>query len=174
MLHKKKVLIGAIFGVIYWLAASLLAVGQGQMYGRYTEDVRKKVNYANTITAKITAKKMDGNQIQGRADEDNLLSERPSRQTIEEYVKDVFGDSGWGYITCLIDCESSFDSMAVSPNGLYIGLLQFEERTYYSNGGTDIWDWQEMIRIAKRLYDKGEVWRWPACNKRCSVNVVEM
>lgn len=61
MTHAKKVLIGAIFGVFYWLAVSLLVVSAGNENKEiYISDLEPKVNYANTITVfKIKAERFE-------------------------------------------------------------------------------------------------------------------
>ena len=190
----QRILWGAFGGLLLWLAASLLAIGQGvddgfisngnftfnsgnvgMRYWAGTSDLGDvEVNYneiserantrgANTITInKITAKEVSGLL----RNENGSSNGAPTRQTIEEYVRSVFGNDNWDYINCLISCESSYRVDVYNPLGYY-SLLQFDEMTYYSNGGTDIWDWKEMIRIAKRLYDKGELWRWPVCSRMC-------
>lgn len=167
----QRILWGIVLGGLYGPTASLLAIGQDQMYHRCVIDVSKEINYANTIFYEIKAKEAiperGGGDVENQHGVENNVGE-PSRQEIESYIRQVFGSSGMGWANCIIQCECSYRADIVSSNGLYFGIFQFEPRTYYANGGTDINDWREQMRIAKELYDKGEQsFRWPACDRRC-------
>lgn len=69
----------------------------------------------------------------------------------------------------LAQCESSGNRHAVSPNGLYFGLYQFELRTWLSNGGHGSpaqASAAEQTRIAERLFAKRGIQPWPVCGPK--------
>lgn len=178
--------LGLIFLVVVLLSKRGGVYGYNELDSRFpggsgvwgcSNDVvdRKQVeiNYVNAVTIfKIKAKRFEPQPLQ--QDGVGLSSEASYTGTeIKSFIRQVFGEDGETWALCVCDCESSYRSSVVSSAG-YVGLFQYEERTFYTNGGIDIFDWQEQVRLTKKLYDKGEQWRWPACNKRCSADVVEM
>ena len=68
----------------------------------------------------------------------------------------------------LAECESGGNPQAVSPNGRYRGLYQFDLSTWRSVGGTgDPIDHSsaEQTRRAQRLYAERGRSPWPVCGK---------
>lgn len=41
-----------------------------------------------------------------------------------------------------------------------IGLFQYLPSTWYGNGGGDIWDGQQQIEMAARMFANGQAWQW--------------
>jgi len=183
MRHLRNVWWGILFGCIYWLLVSLGRIGYEHLCATTTLDVfdgtvgRKavEVKYANAVFAEIKAEKASLEMGSGSVEEQPLREDAvglygeisPSRAEIEKYIRAVFGEDGEGWALCVVDCESDFRPLVVSPNGLYFGLFQFESATYFSSGGTDLADWGEQVRTAHKLYLRGEIWRWPVCSRRC-------
>jgi hypothetical protein len=61
----------------------------------------------------------------------------------------------------VVTCESTWNVRAVSPNGRYRGLGQWDS-SWYSFGGGDIWSaWQQGHNMAVRVNQEG--WRAWAC-----------
>ena len=90
---------------------------------------------------------------------------------IKEYIEEVFtplGDEAVAWAVRVAQCESNFDPMAESPNGLWYGIFQYALPTYYGNGGTNWTDWKEMVRVTYQIISKEGLdnakWRWPACS----------
>ncbi len=93
---------------------------------------------------------------------DDEVKQSISNEEIQTYIQEVFGvDFVFGLNTAI--CESRLRVDAVSPSGKYIGLYQFDNNTFYSNCDGDIGSWKDQVVCAKKLYDKGETWRWPNC-----------
>ncbi len=69
----------------------------------------------------------------------------------------------------LAQCESGNNPRAVSGNGLYRGLYQFRQSTWYGVGGTgdpiDASREEQTLR-AKRLYLRSGTSPWPYCGRR--------
>ncbi len=91
---------------------------------------------------------------------ETLYTRSDSFEQIETYIQEVFGEGvGYSWATRVIICESSYNPSAFNPSGAS-GLFQFQPRTYYHYGGTDIWNWREQVRIAKKMFDLGEQNQW--------------
>lgn len=71
----------------------------------------------------------------------------------------------------LADCESTGNPRAVSPDGTYLGLYQFDRRTWTEVGGRSgfrgVWtDWPGPLEQSYRavvLRQRAGVGRWPVC-----------
>ena len=171
--HLRNFLIGVLLGIVVWVLAVAMVVAiteycrvENSNMESHIASSGLKVRYANTITATTTAVRYDPRaSIRGNGGVDG--GDRQEKEVIL-YLAEVFDDpAGLDWANCVVSCESGGSTDAYNPLGYY-GLFQFDTSTYYANGGTDIWDWREMIRIAKKLYDKGEQsWRWPVCDKKC-------
>jgi len=87
-----------------------------------------------------------------------------SPEEIKLYIQEVFLEEDKEKIALFLAwCESRYNPRAISSSGRYKGLFQFLPSTYYANGGTDIWDWREQVRVVKSMLDKGMEHHWPAC-----------
>jgi len=65
----------------------------------------------------------------------------------------------------LIKCESHCNS-AKNNRDRYLGLLQFNPKTFKRYGGANIWDGREQIVAALKIVRNGGVsHHWPACSK---------
>ncbi len=65
----------------------------------------------------------------------------------------------------LITCESKCND-AKNNNNIYLGLLQFNTKTFNHYGGTDIWDGTQQIVTALSILRAGGLsHHWPACSR---------
>lgn len=60
-------------------------------------------------------------------------------------------------------CESTCRENVSSPSGTYKGLYQFNQSTFDANCSGNIWNGNDQIVCALKLYRKGETFRWPNC-----------
>lgn len=82
---------------------------------------------------------------------------------IRAFIEKVFkNDVAWALRVAR--CESGMRPDAVSPSGKYVSLFQFDRPTFNNNCTGDIFSWKDQVVCAKKLYDKGETWRWPTCS----------
>lgn len=66
------------------------------------------------------------------------------------------------------NCESSGNPRAVSPNGKYFGLFQFDKQTWRSVGGSGspaAASAAEQLMRAKKLYAQRGASPWPVCGR---------
>ena len=107
-------------------------------------------------------------QVQGGMVEGRQLavgSRYGNTEEIKKYVKEVWKeDTLLAY--ALIQCESGFNVSAVSPSGKYKGLFQFDSNTFNGNCVGSIDNWRDQAKCAKKLIDRGEIYRWPTCRWR--------
>jgi hypothetical protein len=60
-------------------------------------------------------------------------------------------------------CESSYHPNAYNPSGAS-GLFQFKTRTFYGNGGQQLWSPREQAFLAAKMFAHGQSWQW-ACTE---------
>ena len=72
------------------------------------------------------------------------------------------------HLRVIAQCESGGDETAISANGLYRGLLQFDVRTFASVGGKGdpaaATRWEQWARGVK-LYRSRGAQPWPVCGR---------
>lgn len=72
--------------------------------------------------------------------------------------------NAWGvdpnWMLRIAKCESNFHPTSVNPAGPYEGLFQFLPRTFYANGGTNIWDPVDQSNIAAKMLAHGQAHQW--------------
>jgi len=57
------------------------------------------------------------------------------------------------------NCESGFNIYAHNPSGA-TGLFQFMPRTFYGNGGTDLYSAYDQSEIAAKMFAAGQSGQW--------------
>jgi hypothetical protein len=66
----------------------------------------------------------------------------------------------------LIKCESKCNDSANNRN-TYIGLLQFNRKTFSHYGGSDIWNGEQQILAALKILRSGGLsHHWPSCSRK--------
>lgn len=127
----------------------------------------EEIKYANTVFMEIKAQKAEP-AMDSRAISEAL----PSREEIESYVRQVFGEGNATWALCVCDCESGYNTLATNPTGLYYGLFQFLPSTYNYYSGKDFWQssWRDHVDVAKIMFDMGLQHHWPVCNRACTFN----
>ena len=98
---------------------------------------------------------------------------RPNTDEVRDYITRTFQPLGgeavqWGL--AVASCESSFNPDAFNRSSGCVGLYQFLESTFCSNGGNSITDWREQVRIAAKIYAQGGQHHWDysrGCWERC-------
>ena len=133
---------------MYWIAVG--AIGYGYTYnsrvlvgissGLGNRTGAEEINYENTVSHRITAKRI------------------PTIDEIEEEIDRVFGSKTWGRRVAW--CESRYNFGAINDTSGASGLFQFMPTTFSANGGDDIWNWKEQITIAKKMFDNGQAYQW--------------
>jgi hypothetical protein len=71
------------------------------------------------------------------------------------YWAGQYGLGTWGLFGTAA-CESSFHIYAVNSTSGVSGLFQFEPDTFYSWGGSDLWDPWNQAHIAAKMFAAGE------------------
>ncbi len=71
---------------------------------------------------------------------DNIIDKKTSDKRVRKWLKG------------LIRCESTCNPLAQNGSSFY-GLLQFMPATFKAYGGTDIWNGQEQIDVAIKMYN---------------------
>jgi len=94
----------------------------------------------------------------------------PTAAEIEAKVREAFADAP--IMISVAKCESGYrqfrqdGSLVRSPNGLYIGIFQIDERihaAYAMSLGMDVTTVEGNIAYARHLYDRKGAQPWPAC-----------
>ncbi|HRI06059.1 MAG TPA: G5 domain-containing protein [Candidatus Dojkabacteria bacterium] len=86
---------------------------------------------------------------------------------IDRYVDPTLFKQKNDWMKFIMRCETWCDSGQNTRN-VYLGLYQFNKKTYTAYGGTNIWDGTEQIEIVSKMYDTpgNRAWHWPACNAK--------
>jgi soluble lytic murein transglycosylase-like protein len=66
-------------------------------------------------------------------------------------------DGSW--LVSVMYCESGGDPNAVGVHG-EIGIFQFMPDTFYSHGGSDIWNPYDQIEVAAEMFAAGLSYHW--------------
>ncbi|WP_405062521.1 transglycosylase family protein [Kribbella sp. NBC_01505] len=109
--------------------------------------------------AKVVTKKKVVTKQTVRAPRTNRSAERPSTSN------NVSMSAAWRKVA---NCESSGNPRAVSPNGKYLGLFQFDMQTWRSVGGSGSpakASAGEQLLRAKKLYAQRGNSPWPVCGR---------
>jgi len=104
--------------------------------------------------------------LANKGQEPNLWTEPPTMDNnmVTTYIQEVFQeDSDWALRLCL--CESNCNTNALSSTGKYIGLYQYCHTTFDSNCEGSIYEWKDQVNCTYKLFERGEVNRWPNCPK---------
>jgi len=70
------------------------------------------------------------------------------------------------WLKSVMRCESGCNENNVSSSGVYKGLFQYNESTFNSGGGGNIFDGAQQIEQTLRRYRAGQLTKWPVCNKK--------
>ncbi|GAB4157624.1 MAG: hypothetical protein Fur003_1380 [Candidatus Dojkabacteria bacterium] len=70
------------------------------------------------------------------------------------------------WLKFIMRCESACNAGIVSKNGLYYGLFQFMQSTFKNYGGTDIFNGNQQISTALKVYRLGGATQWGMCNAK--------
>ncbi|TDD46062.1 LysM peptidoglycan-binding domain-containing protein [Kribbella antibiotica] len=109
--------------------------------------------------AKVVTKKKVVSKQTVRKPRTNRSAERPSTSS------NVSMSTAWRKVA---NCESSGNPRAVSPNGKYFGLFQFDKQTWRSVGGSGSpaqASAAEQLMRAKKLYASRGNSPWPVCGR---------
>jgi hypothetical protein len=91
---------------------------------------------------------------------------QPSIAELKQALKSLSAEYNLDYdkLEYTVQHESSFDVNAKSPNGLCVGLSQFEINTWLENCSKidDRRDGLKAIKCMVKLWARGEQWRWDA------------
>ncbi|MFB6721462.1 transglycosylase family protein [Kribbella sp. NPDC056345] len=112
-----------------------------------------------TTKSKIVTKKKTVSKQTVRKTRTNRSAERPSTSG------NVSMSAAWRKVA---NCESSGNPRAVSPNGKYFGLFQFDKQTWRSVGGSGSpaqASAAEQLMRAKKLYAQRGNSPWPVCGR---------
>jgi hypothetical protein len=92
----------------------------------------------------------------------------PDSATADETQESDSSGSTGGGLDAIAQCESEGDPTAVSPDGQYRGLLQFDRQTWESVGGTgdpaEASSSEQLSRGAKLYAERGAA-PWPLCGR---------
>lgn len=86
-----------------------------------------------------------------------------NREEIKQCIINEFaelGDVAVKWALRVANCESGYNPYAKSLNGKWFGLFQFVPRTFYANGGKNIWDYKDQIRVTKDMYKRNQQHQW--------------
>jgi len=86
----------------------------------------------------------------------------------ETQESDDSSDSAGGALDAIAQCESGGGPSAVSPDGQYRGLLQFDQQTWESVGGTGdpaAASRSEQLARGAELYAERGSGPWPVCGR---------
>lgn len=75
------------------------------------------------------------------------------KEMIMEYVIETIPLEYHQWFFDVIDCESKYNPDARSATNCK-GILQFQDNTFYGNGGVEIWDWKDQIDTAWRMIER--------------------
>lgn len=87
---------------------------------------------------------------------------------IDRYANPTTRKEKNSWMKFVMRCETWCDSGQNTKN-TYLGLYQFNQRTFNSKGGQNIWDGTEQIEIVSSMYEYGDSYRslqWPTCNSK--------
>ncbi|GAA1680548.1 transglycosylase family protein [Kribbella sp. NPDC056951] len=113
-----------------------------------------------TPKSKVVTKKKTVSKQTVRKPRTNRSAERPSNNS-----GNVSMSAAWRKVA---NCESSGNPRAVSPNGKYFGLFQFDKQTWRSVGGSGSpaqASPAEQLMRAKKLYAQRGNSPWPVCGR---------
>jgi hypothetical protein len=86
----------------------------------------------------------------------------------EETFANLPGEVSLGTLEAIAACESGGDPEAVSPDGTYMGLFQFDQGTWESVGGSGLpteASAEEQEYRAALLYSRSGSSPWPVCGQ---------
>ena len=64
------------------------------------------------------------------------------------------------WVKRVMRCESTCNEKAYNASSSASGIMQFLPSTYRANGGKDMWDGEEQIQVALRMYRMGQAYQW--------------
>ena len=136
----------------------LILIGQTLTLDGVTKATAPKQRSHSPKTKVVTKKKVVSKQTV-RKPRTNRSAERPSTSN------NVSMSAAWRKVA---NCESSGNPRAVSPNGKYFGLFQFDKQTWRSVGGSGSpaqASAAEQLMRAKKLYAQRGNSPWPVCGR---------
>ena len=106
-------------------------------------------------------------KVQARKQREAHQEEKAAREEEEEFAS-LPGGVSIGTLEAIAACESGGDPEAVSPDGSYMGLFQFDQGTWESVGGsgapTEASTAEQEYRAAL-LYSEAGSSPWPVCGQ---------
>ncbi|GAA0579250.1 transglycosylase family protein [Kribbella sandramycini] len=126
-----------------------------------------KLDGVKTATApkRVTPKKVETKKVRKATTERKARTSRSAERPSSNNGGSVSMSAAWRKVA---QCESSGNPRAVSPNGKYFGLFQFDKQTWRSVGGTGSpakASAAEQLMRAKKLYAQRGNQPWPVCGR---------
>lgn len=86
---------------------------------------------------------------------------------IDRYVDPTLFKQKNDWMKFIMRCETWCDSGQNTRN-VYLGLYQFNKKTFAAYGGSNIWDGTEQIEVVSEMYNTpgNRAWHWPTCNAK--------
>ena len=151
--------------IITSLMVALVILG-ASLYSYTKQNARTITNeWESESTENIVVGDVDDTDVEVVTE--RLVSGEANESSVEEiktYISEVFiTDEAASWASHIVNCESTFNPNALGTSG-DTGLFQFLPTTYAANGGTDIWDWREQVRVAHFMYLNNQQYQW-TCNQ---------
>lgn len=138
---------------------------------------RIKVVYEDGIAVKSTV--VSNNIIKPMQNKILLIGTKPVTihscgywdNVIDRYVDPSTQERKNRWMKSVMRCETMCNSGKNTRN-TYFGLYQFNQKTFKSYGGQNIYDGTDQILTVSKMYDTpgNRAWHWPVCNSRFESN----
>jgi hypothetical protein len=125
------------------------------------------VDRYSRLIAATTRRTVHRQKVKARKKREAHEAARQAREEEEQFAH-LPGGVSMGTLEAIAACESGGDPEAVSPDGTYMGLFQFDQGTWESVGGTGLpteASAAEQEYRAALLYSESGSSPWPVCGQ---------
>jgi hypothetical protein len=123
------------------------------------------VDRYSSLIAATTERTVHRQKVQAHKQREARKAKKRAREEKEEFAA-LPGGVSMGTLEAIASCESGGDPEAVSPDGSYMGLFQFDQGTWESVGGSGLpteASAAEQEYRAALLYSRSGSSPWPVC-----------